>query len=260
MLDSRISYMLIADNLDATMGRIAARPDVAREVDYYRANIGNVKSIEDFISDRRLVNFAMTAHGMTDLSYAKGLIRKTLEEGIDENDALANRLSDRRFREFAATFNFKRYEAATTSFERASEGTIQMFLRQTVETEAGEQNQTVRLSLYFQRNAADIKNAFDVLSDPALLEVVRIAAGLPATISALDIDRQAELINEKLNFDDFSSTERLNEFIERFAILRDLEKPPAVATAGAVTLLSGPTSFGIPESILMSLENIRQRR
>jgi hypothetical protein len=260
MLDSRVSYKLIADNLDVTIERIAARSDVAREVDYYRANIGNVKSIDDFMQDRRLVNFAMTAHGMSDLSYAKGLIRKTLEEGIDENDALANRLSDRRFREFASTFNFKRYEAATTSFDRASEGTVQKFLRQTVETEAGEQNQTVRLSLYFQRNTAEIENAFDVLSDPALLEVVRVAAGLPATISALDIDRQAELINAKLNFDDFSSPEKLNEFIERFTILRDLEQPPTAATSGAVTLLGGPASFGIPESILMSLQNIRQRR
>lgn len=137
MLPSQVSYRLVSDNIDSSLTRLSSRSDVAREITYYRENIGNVKSIEDFMSDSRLVNFAMKAHGLSDLSYAKGLIRKALEQGVDDNKALANRLADQRFRQFAETFNFVRYDAATTSFERATEGTVQKYLRETVEIEAG---------------------------------------------------------------------------------------------------------------------------
>jgi hypothetical protein len=258
MISTAISFRLISNNLDRSLTQLANQPQVGREVDYYRENIGKVKSIDDFMNDRRLVNFAMTAHGMQDLSYARGLIRKVLEDGIDSSTALANRLADSRFAEFAATFNFKRYGSATTSFERTGEETVQKYLRQTLEVDAGRQNEGVRLSLYFERKATGIDNAFDILSDRALLQVARTALGLPQSISFLDIDRQAALLNSRIDFEDFKSPEKLGDFLSRFATLWDLENPPSLPASGALALFSPPT-LGISEQTLMALRNLKNR-
>lgn len=258
MISTAISFRLISDNLDRSMAQIANRPQVEREVEYYRQNIGAVKSIDEFMSDARLVNFAMAAHGMQDLSYAKGLIRKVLEEGIDSSTALANRLADSRFGEFATTFNFARYGSATTSFERTGEETVKKYLRQALEVDAGRQGEGVRLSLYFERKADQIGNAYDILSDRALLQVARTALGLPDSISFLDLDRQAELLNSRINFEDFKSPEGLRDFLSRFATLWDLENPPVAPVSGALALFAPPT-LGISEQTLLALRNLKDR-
>jgi hypothetical protein len=258
MISTAVSFRLISDNLDRSLTQIANQPQVEREVEYYRENIGKVKSIDDFMNDARLVNFAMAAHGMQDLSYARGLIRKVLEEGVDSNTALANRLADSRFAEFATTFNFARYGSATTSFERTGEQTVQRYLRQALEVDAGTQGEGVRLSLYFERKADQIDSAYDILSDRALLQVARTALGLPDSISFLDIDRQAELLNNRINFDDFKSPEGLRDFLNRFATLWDLENPPAAPVTGALALFAPPTQ-GISEQTLLALRNLRNR-
>ena len=44
----------------------AADPAVKTAGDYYAANIGNVKSIADFVGNYRLLSYALEAHGLTD--------------------------------------------------------------------------------------------------------------------------------------------------------------------------------------------------
>jgi len=260
MLSTPLNYRLISADIQGSIDLVAARPQVNREVEYYRENIGNVKTIDDFMGDARLVNFAMSAHGMEDISYAKGLIRKVLEEGIDDNTALANRLADRRYTEFVETFNFVRYDTATTSFDRATEGTVDKYLRQALEVDAGQQGEGVRLALYFERKAGSIESAYDILSDRALLDVTRTALGLPASISATAIDRQASLLDEKLDYEDFQSPEKVQEFLDRFATLWDLENPQSGPASSVAALFNSQPTFGLSESILTAIQSLNSRR
>ena len=156
MLTTLASYTLISSNLTRSLDNVADRPQVARETEYYLAHIEDVKSIDDFLADKRLFAYAMKAFGLSDLTYAKALMRKVLVEGIDESDSLANTLTDLRYRDFAETFNFVRYGEATTVFDRTRQGTVDRYVQQTLEEDAGAQNEGVRLALYFQRKASSI--------------------------------------------------------------------------------------------------------
>ena len=103
MLTTIASFSLIARDLDRSLETTAQQPAVSRETEYYLENISNVKSIDEFIEDDRLFSYAMTAHGLSEMSYAKAFMRKALEEGIDANDTFANTLADRRYRDFVET-------------------------------------------------------------------------------------------------------------------------------------------------------------
>lgn len=94
------SYKQVAGNLQTSITRLSQQPQVQRDVDYYRSKIGSVKSIDDFMKDQRLFTFAMKAHGLDDMVYAKAFIRKALTEGIDNPKAFSLKLSDTRFRDF----------------------------------------------------------------------------------------------------------------------------------------------------------------
>src|SRR5690606_30175537 len=149
-----------------------------QQIDYYMENIVKVRSIDEFLADDALYSFALKAFGLADRLGDKDFIRELLEGGVDDPDSLANRQKDKRYAEFVAAFNFARYGPDATTINPALQPTVDAYLRQTLEENAGEQNEGVRLALYFERKAPDIDSFYDVLADRALAQVVRTALGL----------------------------------------------------------------------------------
>src|SRR5690606_15550896 len=135
MITTYTSYSLITRDLQQSLARVAEKPDVARETEYYLANIGKIKSIDAFMEDSRLYNYALKAHGLEDMAYAKAFIRKVLTEGVSKDDAFANQLSDTRYKEFATSLNFAAYGEAATSFDRAQKDIVAQYNRHTLEQE-----------------------------------------------------------------------------------------------------------------------------
>ena len=256
MINTYLGYQLIARDIPKSLERVQSQPMVQRETEYYLENIGNVKSIDDFMADSRLYRYAMKAHGLEDMAYAKAMIVKALEEGIDDEDAFANKLTDKRYREFVDTFNFARHGEATTIFDRAQKGTVDKYMRQTLEQNAGADNEGVRLALYFERKASSITSAFGILADPALAKVVYTALGLPDSFRSADIDRQAALIGERLNFEDFKDPELTGEFLKRFTSLWELSNPSS-PQASITALFAQPPQAGISTKLLLSLQTMK---
>lgn len=253
------SYRRLTASLPAALDRIATQPQVKREIDYYSKKIGSVKSLDAFMSDDRLYRFAVTAFGLQEMSYAKAFIRRVLSEGIDRRDAMANKLTDPRYRELAETLNFKRYGTATTSFDRATKGVVEKYVRQALEVEAGTESEGLRLALYFQRKAPNVTSAYGLMADRALLKVTQIAVGLPESASAIDLDKQAVLIEKGINVADLKKPEKLDKLLTRFAALWDLQSPQAPATTNA-GLIAPQTASAIAPETLSLLQALNSRR
>jgi len=256
LLTTFATYGMITSNLTRSLNTTAAQPEVARESAYYLANIENVKSIDDFLANDRLFSFAMKAYGLGDMTYAKAFMRKVLTEGIDDSKSFANTLSDKRYLEFATAFNFARYGDTTTIFDRTRQGTVDNYVRQTLEQDAGAQNEGVRLALYFQRKASSITSPYSILADSALLKVVQTALGIPAASSSMDIDLQAKMISNRVDVTDFQDPDKLNKFIARFAAMWEVDNPTTSAASPAV-LFAQPLETGIGMDLLSSLQNLK---
>lgn len=256
VLTTTASYRLLAGDMTKSLERAASTPSVERDSARYLERIEKIKSIDDFLSDDRVYTYAMKAFGLGDMVYAKAFMRKALEGGIDDKDSFANSLSDKRYRDFVETFNFARYGETTTVFTRTGQGTVDKYVRQTLEESAGEQNQGVRLALYFQRKAASIDDAYDILADPALLKVVQTALSIPPESGTMDIDRQAALISSRLDLADLKDPAKLAAFLTRFTSLWEIQNP--ATTASPATLLIGrPVEAGIGGDLLLSLQNLK---
>ena len=254
MVSTYTGYQQTVRDLPRSLEVAASDGFVAREVDYYSENIGNVKSIDDLLEDTRLFNFVMKAHGLEEMNYAKALVRKVFEGGRDDNDAFVNRMADQRYRDLAETFDFKRYDTATTSFTRAQQGTVDKYIRQTLEENLGAQNEGIRLALYFERKAPQIDSVEAILADRALSVVVRQALQIPEATAFLDIDKQVELISEKLDIADFQDPEKLSKFIDRYAFLRDAANPQ---TSQAGLLFNTGSAFGVSTDLLLTIQTLR---
>lgn len=249
-------YQQIARNIDKTIGGISQRADVRRESDYYLANIRSVKSVDDFLRNDRLYKYAMTAFGLKDMIYGKAFMRKVLTEGVDGSRSFALQLADPRFREFAEAFNFARYGATATAFDRAQQGTVDRFLRIQLETDAGQNDEGLQLALYFQRKAPEVTSVYGLMGDAALYKVVRTALGLPAAYSNTDVDSQAAFLRSRINVDDFKDPVKLDNFITRFTARWQAASTmagPAVPQIG----LSRPALTAFDNSLLLSMQLLK---
>jgi poly-D-alanine transfer protein DltD len=250
------SYKIMTRDLPRTINRLSSEPQIAREVKNYREQIGKVKSIDDFLQNRDVYNFAMTAFGLKDMIYAKGLIKKVLTDGTDNPAAFSVRMADPRFRELAEAFNFKRYGTSTTAFDRTQQGTVERFLRSNLEERAGQENEALRLALHFERKAPELLSNFSILADRAMLTVVRTALGLPDSFSSQDLEKQAKQIGERVNVADFKDSKKRGAFIERFLTLHSVKNSNPLSDAG-VSILSGRVGQ-LDQNTLLTLQTLRR--
>ena len=258
MTTTLISLKTITRDMSASLERVGTRPDVQREIEYYRETITDIKTPEQFVADTRLFNFAMRAHGLEDMSYAKAFMLKVLKEGTDSDGAFANTLSDPRYRDFAETYDFASHGDTATIFTKAQQGAVDKYIIQSLEAEAGQADQGVRLALYFQRKAPQIDSYFAILADPALGQVVRTALGLPDSLAAIDIDKQAAILADRLPLADLKDPAKLDEFVERFASLWQLNNGAqgAIPAGSPANLLLSSPSQSISMDLLLQIQQI----
>ena len=262
MLSTIADYTRLTTDLGKSMTQVAQEPDVSSETDYFLSHIGNVKTIDDFLKDYRLYSYAMKAYGLSDMTYAKAFMRKVLTEGVSDSDAFANKLTDTRYRQFATAFNFAALGDQATQTTAATTGTATQYVTQTMEEKAGDQNEGLRLALYFTRKASTITSAYQILADKAMTQVVQTAMGWPATISSSDIDVQAKMITDKIDLADFQDPAKVTKFVQRFAAMWDATQAQTDnSTNPALVLIAGAaSSISLDTNMLTTLQNIKFNR
>ena len=107
-------------------------------------------TIEEFVDDYRLFNYAMKAYGLQDMAYAKAFMVKVLEEGVDDPNSFANKLTDKRYAEFAKAFNFAKHGADATSYSPTLKGAIELYTLAAAAEGVPAETQVAETSYYLQ--------------------------------------------------------------------------------------------------------------
>lgn len=257
VISTSLNYRLLSADLTKSLNRTAAKTDVTRDSKYYLDNIGKVKTIDDFIKNKRLYSYAMKAFGLQDMAYATGFMRKALTEGVDSKTSFANKLVDTKYKDFATAFDFAAKGADATSADAARQAVVDKYVRQTFEEDAGSQDEGVRLALYFQRQASSVKSAYNILGDKALLRVTQTALGFSPYMSLADIDKQAQMITSKLKLSDLQDPAKVQKFLNRFTANWDMQNASSSSSLSNPILIGSQTSFGFGIDLLSSLQNIK---
>lgn len=106
MISTYLGYVSATKDMASTLARIAKQATVKSDQQYYDAHIGKIKNVDEFLSDYKLYSYAMKAYGLEDMTYAKAFMKKVLTSDLSDTSSFANKLTDSRYRQFAAAFNF----------------------------------------------------------------------------------------------------------------------------------------------------------
>lgn len=225
-------------------------PVITRDTDYFEAEIGNITTAEQLVSDRRLLQVALGAFGLQEDINNRFLIQKVLEGGTTDSSSLANRLADDRYKQITDAFGFGIGAAPSTQISTFGAEITERYRTQEFEVAVGQQNEAMRLALNADRELVDIATSdvsedtkwFRILGNPPLRTVFETALGLPSGFAQLDIERQLEIFKEKsadnLDISDVSSLvdDAVREDVIRTYLLRDQVSAISSISSGTIAL------------------------
>lgn len=225
---------------------------LARETAYFTENIGKITSAEELVRDRRLLKVALGAFGLEGEIDKKFFIRKVLESDPLDPKSMANRLSDPAFGRLAKAFGFGDLTGPNIARAEFAGTIVAQYRARQFESAVGEVDNSMRLAMNFRREigavAAGSEGAawFTLLGSKPLREVVQTALGLPQEFARIDIDRQRDMIRDRMAaaFGDssiafFREPANVERVIERFLARAQITGMAAgnVATSPALQLL-----------------------
>lgn len=234
-------------------------PVITRDTAYFEAKIGDINTAEELVSDRRLLRVALGAFGLQDDINNRFFIRRILEDGTIKEDALANRLTDSRYKDLAGAFGFGNDATPLSKLSDFGAKISDKFRRQQFEVAVGEQDQSLRLALNAERvlselapsGTSDTTKWLKVMGNAPLREVFETALGLPSSFSQLDLDQQLEIFRDRaesqLGSDQiaqFSDPEQVTKLVQRYLLRSQVEDIQAASGSNvALSLLQGAATF-----------------
>ncbi|MGR3635571.1 MAG: DUF1217 domain-containing protein [Shimia sp.] len=224
--------------MDTQTAAFEKSPEIVSDTEYFAANIGEIDSAEELVNDFRLLKVALGAYGLDDDVYNKFFVQKILDEGTLTTDALANKLTDTKYKEMSADFGFGDFSTPSTKLSTFAGEIIEKYNERQFEISVGQQDENMRLALNLERELSIIANNdaspdtmwFSVLGSEPLRTVFETALGLPENFASLDLDRQVDELRGRVqNFmgdgeiTQFSDPENLEKLNQRFLLMSQMQ-------------------------------------
>ena len=226
---------------------------------YMSEKLSKPISLDDFMADRRLLRVTMTAFDLAGEEWKGGFIRKALEEAANPDSTFLKRLNNPAYTKFAETFAFK---DGTLSLEAEKIDQLgEDFETAAFRIAVGDVDENMRLSLNYQQKIVDIAGtgasndaiAYRILGNVPVKTVLEKALNLPSDLSKQPIEKQAEMLRDKLSsafgisdLGDLVMPDNVDAVIRRFHVMETVNNGPSALTPGytALTLLGGGQGFG----------------
>lgn len=223
---------------------------IRTRTDYFRERIGSVTNAESLVADRRLLSVALGAFGLDEDINNTFFIQKVLQEGTLNEDAFANRLSDKRYFALADAFGFH-LDPPRTALSDFGTDIIARYRTRQFEVAVGTQDENLRLALGVSREIDDLSSRtsseeaawFTIMGNPPLRRVFETALGLPQALAAIDIDQQLGEFRKKSQSvfgttdpTAFSDPELQEKLVRNFLFRAELQNSAATSVAGSVAL------------------------
>jgi len=179
MVSTYLTFDLVNRDLQKSLKQVSGQTTVANDSKYYQDNIGKVKTVDEFVDNYRLFSFAMTAYGLEDMIYAKAFMKQVLESDLSDDNSFANRLTDDRYSNFAAAFNFGAASADAATAQ--SDGQMDKLLDTYDQTIAAQNDEIEESNRYFKVMFGPpslLKNVDQFLQNEKLRQFVFTAYGI----------------------------------------------------------------------------------
>ena len=267
-LSGNSGWNFLQETYSRQLDSFTKSPEIRNDRDYMLQKLSDPMSLDDFMADKRLLRITMTAYGLGGEEWKAGFIRKAIEEAGDPESTFLARLNNTKYTKFAEAFSPIDGKIIMSSNELAKIGVN--FETESFQSAVGDVDDNMRLALNYQSEITDLVGTdstdkailYRILGDVPVRSVLESAFSLPSEMSGLDLDRQADILKDKLTsvlgvskLSDIASPDMVDKVIQRFHAMESIQNgstsySPASA---ALTLLSSGVGSQASENLFLSL-------
>ena len=238
-LSALAQYKVVTKRRDQQMQQFERQPDVKRNLAAFNERAPKIDSVDALLKDRKTLTVVLSAFQLEDSLDQIGLLRKIISQSPDDDNSLANRLNDQRYKRLAAALHGLVNGDKVLADDASKQAIVNSYKTNEFEKYQGDIAGGMREAMYFDRNIASVTSTFQVIASKPMLEVVRVALGLPQEISLLPVAKQKEIIDKRVDIKKFADDGFRQRFIDRYLAKKDVEASQAnAATSGLIGLFN----------------------
>jgi len=198
------------------------RTDIQTDVQYFKDNIGSVKSEDDLFNNPKLLNFILKAYDMESDEQYPGKIRKILDSDLSDENSLANRFTDPRYLKMAKDLDFFDFGVSLLTSSSTIDNIVGKYQQTAYEQNVDQQAPGVRVAIEFERRMKEVTSTVQVLGDSVLREVITTANYIPAEMAYQDTDGQIATIEKKVDVAELAKdSDATEKMVERYLAIKD---------------------------------------
>lgn len=238
----------------AALFKAEVEDNIANARAQFEAKIDTITSAEALLADSELLNVVLTAFDIEDRRGSQTLLRRVLEEGTEQPGALANVLGDNKLIKLSEAFGFDKTRTSTIlQTETFASNIVDQYHRQAFEDAVAQVDPAIGNALRFQGAVPELaesdisENAkwYNVLGSTTMRTVFETALNLPDGFSQIDIDKQVDVLRDKLDrrfgiksFAELKSPVTLNRVIHGYLLQDQIASTAGIGSSQiALTLL-----------------------
>ena len=240
-MSTMIALRIVDATREAQVEIVETQPQHARAIEAFRGRIDTIETVDQLLEDHELYVFVMKAFDLEDQIFGKAMMGKILKSDPDDRESLLNRLTNDRFRDMYDTMEFGPEGVGNTNVLSADwrEAMVNRYVETQITGGFANQNENLGIALKFRNRAEGIENAFDLLKDRDMAKFIQRALGLPEEMSSLDVDKQAKMIEDRLDLTTLTDPEVMNDLVRRYAAISDALDTDPAEISPALAILRG---------------------
>jgi hypothetical protein len=253
-IDNITGWALLQKNGPAIETAYAATSSSATDIAYFKSVAPTLTTPDALLGNYRALSFVTTAYGLGSQVDQTAILKKLMTQDPTATTSLAQQLSDNNYRTFANALS--NWSPPPFSTQTGIDAAVAGYQQHSFDTSIGTDSVPLQEAEYFSQNAQGLTSIYQLMSDPALLDVVTTALGIPAAFGNLDFDQQVAILTPRVDMTQFATADGVNKFINKYLAMDELNQVTSGNAASSPLLaLFGNNNGTVQQGITLTAQS-----
>jgi len=252
-IDNFTGWALLQKNSAAIEKSYAADSSSASDIAYFQSVAPTLTTPAALLSNYRALSFVCTAYGLGSEVDQTAILKQLMTQNPNASTSLAQQLSDNNYRVFATAMS--NWSPPPFSSATGINAAIAGYQQNSFDTSVGTDSTSLQSAMYFTQNAKGVTSLYQLMSDPALLNVVTTALGIPSAFGNLSFQQQVNILKPRVDMSQFSTAAGVATFVNKYLAMDQLNQITSGATASSPLLaLFGNSSNSSSQGLTLNAQ------
>jgi len=204
------AYTTAADNQAPPGGGLS----IAAQTEFFKLVAPGLTTPAAVAANPTAAAYIATAYGVPALATQPSVLTNLLTQDPTASTSVAQQSGNKGYLALATALStFKPLYSSTAAGITAITAGYQ---QNQFQTAVGADNPALQEAMYFKQTAGGATTITQLMADPALLDVVRVAEGLPTAFGNLDFSQQVSILTSRVDMKQFATPAGVSAYIDKY--------------------------------------------